>query len=140
MIAELENYINNIIKKCNMIIQYYYETVDIDQFVIMGCVIIWFGYILTIILSKLMLFSLLIIRCAIILFWNSLTPGIKLLELISIMSSISVVTITFIAGNTFIQTIDEQFCKLKNDLNEKNKEIEELKEKIVNLELEGQKE
>ena len=140
MIAELENYINNIIKKYKLIVQYYYENVDIDQFLIMGCVIIWFGYILTIVLSKLMLFSLLVIRCAIIMLWNSLTPGIKLLELISIISSILVVTITFIAGNTFIQTIDEQFCKLKNDLNEKNKEIEELKEKIVNLELEGIKE
>jgi hypothetical protein len=138
MLSEINNYIinfskmciNNIISHYNKnykdILQNYYKNFDTDQLAVKICIVAWLFYVVITLLNNLLVFVLAFMSYIALLFYP-LTAAYNLLEVISILSSILVLTIAFIVGNKFIEAIDSQFIKLKNDLNEKNKENEGLK-------------
>ena len=67
--------------------------------------------------------------------WDSLTPGQKFIELISILTSIGTFAYVVYIFNDFEQDLDKAFIKLKKDIANKTIIITEQEEKIAKLEI-----
>lgn len=68
------------------------------------------------------------------LFWNSLTPGQKGLELSLVLSSFAAFSVIAIAARDMEKMIDTSFTKLKKEIADKTALIAEQEEKIAKLE------
>ena len=67
--------------------------------------------------------------------WDSLTPGQKFIELISILTSIGTFAYVVYIFNDFEQDLDKAFIKLKKDIANRTIIITEQEEKIAKLEI-----
>jgi uncharacterized coiled-coil protein SlyX len=66
--------------------------------------------------------------------WSTLTPGQKVIELASILTSIGTFAFVACIFNDFEQGLDKAFAKLKKDIADKTIIIAEQEEKIAKLE------
>jgi hypothetical protein len=66
--------------------------------------------------------------------WSTLTPGQKIIELASILTSIGTFAFVAYIFNDFEQDLEKAFAKLKKDIANKTATIAEQEEKIAKLE------
>lgn len=70
--------------------------------------------------------------------WSLLTPGNQLLEITFIMTSIVCAIIMLLAFKCMSDVLDDEFTKMKEELNTKERRIQELEAKLLLVEEELQ--